>query len=182
MCVSQSTAALSQFPRWVSSGCIDFYSSELRMKLAIRLLNWTQDISTLSSMTEQNWGFVAPSLLPPAPDLGCNYPPIGRRCRDVECVHHHSTSSLLGLQRLLSFNAGLLTGIRPNCRPLLHFKDNLKANPLSMGTHPDHNLERPSSADNRCKWWKACLTGVQHWESPRRQCMQKRTTAEGKVL
>jgi len=52
-------------------------------------------------------------------------------------------------------------GIRPNCRPLLHFKDNLKANLLSMGIDP---TTWEDLADNRSKWWKACITEVQHFE------------------
>jgi len=35
-----------------------------------------------------------------------------------------------------TFYAELVSGTRPNCRPLLRFKDNLKANLLSTGTTP----------------------------------------------
>jgi len=63
-----------------------------------------------------------------------------------------------------TFYAELLSGTRPNCRPLLHFKDNLKANLLSTGIDP---ATWEYLAGNRSKWQKACLTGVQHFEEVR---------------
>ena len=63
-----------------------------------------------------------------------------------------------------TFYAELLSGTRPNCRPLLRFKDNLKANLLSTGIDP---TTWEDLAGNRSKWQKACLTGVQHFEEVR---------------
>jgi len=60
-----------------------------------------------------------------------------------------------------TFYAELLSGTRPNCRQLLRFKDSLKANLLSTGIDP---ATWEDLADNRSKWQKACLTGVQHFE------------------
>jgi len=48
-----------------------------------------------------------------------------------------------------------------NCRPLLRFKDNLKANLLSTGIDP---ATWEDLAGNRSKWQKACFTEVQHFE------------------
>ena len=59
-----------------------------------------------------------------------------------------------------TFYAELPSGTRPNCRPLLRFKNNLKAN-LSPGIDP---ATWEDLAGNRSKWRKACLTGVQHFE------------------
>jgi len=56
-----------------------------------------------------------------------------------------------------TFYAELLSGTQPNCRPLLRFKDNLKANLLSTGIDP---ATWEDLAGNRSKWQKACLTGV----------------------
>jgi len=63
-----------------------------------------------------------------------------------------------------TFYAELLSGTRPNCRPLLHFKDNLKASLLSTGIDP---TTWEDLAGNRSKWQKVCLTGVQHFEEVR---------------
>ena len=63
-----------------------------------------------------------------------------------------------------TFYAELLSGTRPNSRPLLRFKDNLKANLLSTGIDP---ATWEDLADNRSKWQKACFTGVQHFEEVR---------------
>jgi len=60
-----------------------------------------------------------------------------------------------------TFYAELPSGTMPNCRPLLRFKDNLKANLLSTGIDP---TTWEDLAANRSKWRKACSTGVQHFE------------------
>ena len=73
--------------------------------------------------------------------------------------------------------AELLSGTRPNCRPLLRFKDNLKANLLSTGIDP---ATWEDLADNRSKWQKACLTGVQHFEEFRIvTAVEKRSRRKG---
>ena len=63
-----------------------------------------------------------------------------------------------------TFYAELLSGTRPNCCPLLHFKDNFKANLLSTDIDPK---TWEDLACNRSKWRKACFTGVQHFEDLR---------------
>jgi len=60
-----------------------------------------------------------------------------------------------------TFYAELPSGTRPNCRPLLRFKDNLKANLLSTGIDP---TTWEDLAGNRSKSRKACSTGLQHFE------------------
>ena len=77
-----------------------------------------------------------------------------------------------------TFYAELLSGTRPNCRPLLRFKDNLKGNLLSTGIDP---ATWEDLADNRSKWQKACLTGVQHFEEVRIATAVEKA-ADGKVL
>ena len=82
-----------------------------------------------------------------------------------------------GFQRLPSIYAELLLGTRPNCRPLLRFKDNLKANLLSTGIDP---ATWEDLADNRFKWQKACLTRVQHFEEVRIvTAVEKRSRRKG---
>jgi len=76
-----------------------------------------------------------------------------------------------------TFYAELLSGTRPNCRPLLRFKDNLKANLLSTGIDP---ATWEDLAGNRSKWQKACLTGVQHFEEVRiATAVEKRSRRKG---
>ena len=60
------------------------------------------------------------------------------------------------------WNPPLPSGTRPNCRPLLRFKDNLKDNLLSMATDP---TTWEDLADNRSKWQKLGITVVQHFEA-----------------
>jgi len=66
-----------------------------------------------------------------------------------------------GFHQKATFYAELPSGIRPNCRPLLHFKGILKDNLLLTGTDP---TTWQDLADNRSKWQKACITGVLHFE------------------
>ena len=62
-------------------------------------------------------------------------------------------------------------------RPLLRFKDNLKANLLSTGIDP---ATWEDLADNRSKWQIACLTGVQHFEEVRIvTAVEKRSQRKG---
>ena len=77
-----------------------------------------------------------------------------------------------------TFYAELSSGTRPNCRPLLRFKDNLKANLLSTGIEPK-TWEDLSC--NRSIWRKACFTGVQYFEDVR-IANAVESAADGKVL
>ena len=61
-----------------------------------------------------------------------------------------------------TFYAELLSGTRPNCRPLLRFKDNLKANLLSMGIDPATWEDLATTDLNGRKL--ASPGGVQHFE------------------
>jgi len=63
-----------------------------------------------------------------------------------------------------TFYTELPSGTRPNYQPLLRFKDNFKDSLLSTATDP---TTWEDLADNRSKWWKSCITGVQHFEAVR---------------
>jgi len=76
-----------------------------------------------------------------------------------------------------TFYAELPSGTRPNCHPLLRFKDNFKANLLSTGIDPK---TWEDLACNRSKWQKACSTGVQHFEDVRiAKAEEKRSRRKG---
>jgi len=78
-----------------------------------------------------------------------------------------------------TFYAELRSGTRPNCRLLLRFKDNLKANVVSTGIDP---TTWEDLGGNRSKWQKACsIPGCNTLRKPASP-MQLRSTADGKVL
>ena len=98
---------------------------------------------------------------------------IKAQLRWVGHVHRMSDSRI----PKATFYAELPSGTRPNCRPLLRFKDNFKANLLSTGIDPKTWKDL---ACNRSKWRKACSTGVQHFEDVRSaKAEEKRSRRKG---
>ena len=98
---------------------------------------------------------------------------IKAQLRWVGHVHRMSDSRI----PKATFYAELSSGTRPNCRPLLRFKDNFKANLLSTGIDPK---TWEDLASDRSKWRKACSTGVQHFEDVRiAKAEEKRSRRKG---